>query len=185
MNWLYRGRCWKFGDNVGIDGDMMPLEFALKRELDPSVLGPHLMTGIDPEFPKKVRPRDIIVAGRRFAQGNPHIQGLIGIRAHGLGLVVESIPRGSFRNAVNAGVPFLPACPGVTDAVETGDELEVDFEHGVVRNLTSDRELRFTPLDPALLGIIALGGWRAHLAKRVAAMQAGHGTASAASPSGT
>lgn len=185
MNWLYKGRCWKFGDNVGIDGDMMPLEFALRRELDPLVLGPHLMTGIDPEFPKKVRAGDIIVAGRRFAQGNPHIQGLIGIRAHGLGLVVESIPRGSFRNAVNAGVPILPACSGVTDAVDTGDELEVDFEHGVVRNLTTGRELRFTPLDRALLAIIALGGWRAHLAQRVAAMQAGRDPVSAAFQSGS
>lgn len=180
MNWIYRGRCWKFGDNVGIDGDMMPLEFALKRELDPAVLGPHLMTGIDPDFPKKVRPGDLIVAGRRFAQGNPHIQGLIGIRAHGLGLVVESIPRGSFRNAVNAGVPFLPACPGVTARAETGDELEVDFEHGHVRNLTSGLEMHFPPLDPALLAIIALGGWRAHLAQRVASMHAGQAAASSA-----
>ena len=75
--------------------------------LDPKVLAPHLMTGLDPEFPKKVQPGDIIVAGRRFAQGNPHIQGLIGIRAHQLGLVVESMQRGSFRNAINAGVDVV------------------------------------------------------------------------------
>ena len=112
MKWRYRGTCWKFGDNIGIDGDMMPLEFAIKRELDPAVLGPYFMTGIDPDFPKKVKPGDIIVAGKRFAQGNPHIQGFIGLRAHGLGLVVESIPRGSFRNAINAGIPFLPHCSG-------------------------------------------------------------------------
>ena len=73
MNGVFHGKCWKFGDNVGIDGDMMPLEFAIKRETNPDVLRDFLMTGLDPEFPRKVRPGDIIVAGRRFAQGNPHI----------------------------------------------------------------------------------------------------------------
>jgi 3-isopropylmalate/(R)-2-methylmalate dehydratase small subunit len=170
VNWLMRGRCWKFGDNVGIDGDMMPLEFAIKRELDPEVLKPYLMTGLDPDFPKKVKPGDIIVGGRRFAQGNPHIQGLIGVRAHGLGLVVESMQRGSFRNAINAGVPFLTNCAGVTKAVETGDELEVNFETGGFRNLTRGTALQFEPLDPQLRSIIALGGWRPHLERRVAAM---------------
>jgi len=173
MNWTYRGRCWKFGDNVGIDGDMMPLEFALKRELDPQVLAPFLMTGLDPEFPKKVRPGDIIVAGRRFAQGNPHIQGLLGIRGHQLGLVVESMQRGSFRNAINAGVPFLTNCAGVTGMVETGDVIEVDFERGTFVNHASGRRAQFAPLDPQLLEIIALGGWRAHFERRVAGLTSG------------
>jgi 3-isopropylmalate/(R)-2-methylmalate dehydratase small subunit len=172
MQWVFRGRCWKFGDDVGIDGDMMPLRFALTRELDPQVLGPHLMTGLDPDFPKKVRPGDIIVGGRRFAQGNPHIQGFIGIRAHGLGLVAESIPRGSLRNAVNAGVPFLAGCAGVTAECDTGDTLEVDFRTGAFANLTRGITRTFRPLDAQLLEIIAIGGWRAHLERRVAAMQA-------------
>lgn len=172
MNWRYRGRCWKFGDNIGIDGDMMPLEFALKRELDPAVLGPHLMSGIDPDFARKVRPGDVIVAGKRFAQGNPHIQGFIGIRAHGLGLVAESIPRGSFRNAVNAGIPFLTQCAGVTELVETGDEIEIDFESGVFTNCTRSITRTYQPLESQLLDIIALGGWRAHLERRVASMKA-------------
>ena len=73
MNSVFHGKCWKFGDNIGINGDMMPLELAIKRETNPDVLRDFLMTGLDPEFPRKVRPGDIIVAGRRFAQGNPHI----------------------------------------------------------------------------------------------------------------
>ena len=91
MNWIYRGRCWKFGDNIGIDGDMMPLRFALERETDPMVLRDHLMSGIDPEFAKKVAPGDIVVGGRRFGQGNPHIQGFLGIRGHSLGLVAVGL----------------------------------------------------------------------------------------------
>ena len=172
MNLVYRGRCWKFGDNVGIDGDMMPLEFALQRETRLDVLAPYSMTGIDPEFPQKVRAGDIVVGGRRFAQGNPHIQGLLGLAAHKVGLICESIPRGSLRNAVNAGLPLLPSCPGIGDDVVTGDALEVDFRAGVVRNLTRDWEHSYAPLPDALLEIIVTGGWRPALERRVAAMKA-------------
>ena len=172
MEWIFRGRCWKFGDNLGIDGDIMPLHFALIREIRPEVLRDHVMEGVDPEFPKKVSPGDIIVAGKRFAQGNPHIYGLIGIRALGLGLVVESIPRGSFRNAINAALPFLPRCPGVTSAVDQGDEVEVDFRNGTFTNLTRGTAREYTPLDSTLLRIIEAGGWEAKLRHRIAEMKA-------------
>lgn len=168
MNWVYRGRCWRFGDNLAIDGQIMPLRFALSRETDPTVLRDFLMSEIDPEFPKKVKPGDIIVAGRRFGQGNPHIQGFLGIRGHGLGLVAESIPRGSFRNAINAGLPFLAPCAGVTATCETGDELEVNFETGSFRNLTRGQDHQYTPIEPELREILAVGGWADHVRKRLA-----------------
>ena len=172
MNFLYEGNCWRFGDDVGIDGDMMPLEFALTRELDPEVLGPHFMTGLDPDFPSKVSRGDIIVSGTRFAQGNPHIQGLIGAAAHSVGLVVESIPRGSFRNAVNAGVPILPACPKVSGMARTGDRLRVDFRTGSFQNLTHGTTTQFEPLPESLLETIALGGWKPALERRISRMRA-------------
>lgn len=169
MNWIYRGRCWKFGDNLGIDGDIMPLRFAIERETDPMVLREHLMSAIDPEFPKKVAQGDIIVAGKRFGQGNPHIQGFLGIRGHGLGLVAASIPRGSFRNAINAGVPFLSGCTDVTALCETGEQLEVDFETGRFKNVTRGTEAQYMPLPPELLAIVAVGGWKDHFRRRLAA----------------
>ena len=168
MDWVYRGKCWKFGDNLGIDGDVMPLRFALERELDPVILREHLMAGIDPDFPQKVLPGDIIVAGKRFGQGNPHIQGFLGIVGHKLGLVVETIPRGSFRNAINAGLPFLSGCDGVSDEVETGEELEVNFQTGDFKNLSRDTRRQFKPLDPQLQVIIEVGGWHVSLKKRLA-----------------
>lgn len=168
MQWIYRGRCWKFGDNLSVDGDLMKEEFALTRETRPEVLRQYVMCGVDPDFPKKASPGDLIVAGKRFAQGNPHIQGLLGIAALGLGLVVESIPRGSFRNAVNAGLPFLPHCPGVTAACETGDELSVDFASGRFENLTRGTVQDYPPLDPLLRETIALGGWKAMVLRRLA-----------------
>ncbi len=165
---VYRGRCWRFADNVAIDGDIMPLRFSISRETDPQVLRDHVMCGLDPDFPKKVSPGDIIVAGKRFAQGNPHIQGLIGIAGLKLGLVVESIPRGSFRNAINCAVPILPSCPGVSGETSDGDELEVDFRDGSFRNISRGTELRYPPLDAALLAIIENGGWLPTLRKRLA-----------------
>ena len=173
MNWIYKGKCWKFGDNLGIDGDVMPLRFALERELDPEVLKPYLMAGVDPDFPNKISPGDIIVAGKRFGQGNPHIQGFLGIRGHGLGLVAETIPRGSFRNAINAGLPFLTGCEGVSGDVETGDDLEINFGTGEFANLTRDITRQFQPLDPQLQAIIEAGGWHANLEKRIAKLRSG------------
>ena len=175
MQLTYRGRCWKFGDNVGVDGDMMPLDFALQRETRLEVLAPHAMTGLDPDFPKKVKAGDIVVAGKRFAQGNPHIQGLLGLVAHQVGLVCESTPRGSLRNAVNAGLPLLPSCPGISSIVQTGDELEVDFESGDLRNVTRDWIRVFEPLPRALLDIIVRGGWEAAVEARVAMMKSRRG----------
>ena len=159
MEWVYRGRCWIFGDNVGIDGDIMPLRFAMARETRPEILKNHVMEGLIPNFPELVAPGDIIVAGKRFAQGNPHIYGFIGIRALGLGVVAESIPRGSYRNVVNAGVAVLPFCPGVSGEADQGDLLEVDFLSGSFTNLTRGTQCHYAPLSPVLLKIVEAGGW--------------------------
>jgi 3-isopropylmalate/(R)-2-methylmalate dehydratase small subunit len=171
MNFIYCGRCWKFGDSLAVDADLTKKEFASIRETRLEVLRDYVMCGIDPDFPKKVAPHDIVVAGRRFAQGNPHIQGLLGLKALELGFVVESIPRGSFRNAINAGVPFLTGCIGVTSECETGDELRVDFATGVFENLTRNRRIVYQPLPPQLLDTIAIGGWQPMVMRRIAQLR--------------
>ena len=169
---VFRGRCWAFGDNIGVDGDLMPLKFAISRETRLEVLREHALSGLDPELPNRIRAGDLVVGGRRFAQGNPHIQGLLGLRALGVGLLVESIQRGSLRNAVNAGVPILPACPRVTSEAVTGEELEVDFSSGVFKNVTRGTERRYEPLAPELLEVIRIGGWEANFRRRLAEARA-------------
>jgi 3-isopropylmalate/(R)-2-methylmalate dehydratase small subunit len=166
----YRGTAWVYPDNVAIDGDLMPLEWALKRETDPQVLKEHTFSGLDPDFPKRAKPGDVVVGGRRFAQGNPHIQGMIGLVGCGVGLVAESIPIGSFRNALAAGLPVLPRCPGVRALFQSGEGIEVDFTTGVVRNTSTGREARFTPLPPPLLEMIRAGGWGPMFRRRLDAM---------------
>jgi len=171
FDWVYEGRCWRFGDDVSVDGDLMPLDFAVQRETRAEVLKHHVMSGIDPDFAAKVEPRDLLVAGKRFAQGNPHIQGLLGIVGLGMGLVVESIPRGSLRNAVNAGLPLLPSCKGVRGLCDDGDRLRVDFASGRFENLTRGETHRFEPLDAPLLHTIAIGGWKPMVIERLRGMQ--------------
>jgi 3-isopropylmalate/(R)-2-methylmalate dehydratase small subunit len=164
----FSGRCIILGDNVAVDGDLMPLRFVLVRETRLDVLREFAGTGLDPQFPAKVRRGDVIVAGRRFAQGNPHIQGLLGLRALGVGLIVESIQRGSLRNAVNAGLPVLPRCPGVRSLVSQGDLLDVDFATGVFFNRTTGIRRQFDHLPAFLLDIIRIGGWEAAFRRRLA-----------------
>jgi 3-isopropylmalate/(R)-2-methylmalate dehydratase small subunit len=171
MDIIYEGACWKFGDNLSVDADLTKKEFGTQRETRLEVLREFVMCGIDPDFSKKASKHDIIVAGKRFAQGNPHIQGLLGIAGLELGLVVESIPRGSLRNAVNAGLPFLPHCDNVTAECETGDRLRVNFSTGLFENLTRGTSKQYEPLDKMLLEIVAAGGWETTFAKRAAAMK--------------
>jgi 3-isopropylmalate/(R)-2-methylmalate dehydratase small subunit len=167
-----RGRAWVYPDNVAIDGDLMALEWALKRETRPDVLKEHVFAGLDPDFPKRARPGDIVVGGKRFAQGNPHIQGMIGLRGCGVGLIAESIPIGSFRNALAAGLPVLPRCPGVRAMFENGEAIEVDFAAARVRNLTRNTEAEFPPLGEHLLAMLRAGGWGPMFRRRLDAMAA-------------
>jgi 3-isopropylmalate/(R)-2-methylmalate dehydratase small subunit len=173
FGWVVQGRCWRLGDHVGVDGDLIDHEFAVRREMDPEVLRQHLLLNVDPAFAAKVSPGDIIVAGRRFAHGNPHIQGLLALRGAGLSVLAESMPGSSVRNAVNAGLKVLPRCPDVTQMAEQGDELRVDFATGAFFNLSRGHEAHFTPLGNVPRRIIALGGWRSAFSDRLNASRAG------------
>lgn len=164
----FAGTAWVFGDNVALDGDLMALHFALARETDPQVLRRHIFAGIDSTLAERIQPGDLIVTGRRFAHGNPHIQGLIGLQGAGIGLICESIASGAYRCAVNAGLPFLPKAPGITETVAQGERLEVDFRSGAFRNATRNIETRFEPLPEIALGIIARGGWLPSFRERLA-----------------
>ncbi len=164
MDWRLKGRCWKFGHDVLNDGGISSLELVRAGIFDPKELAKACMQGVDPEFAQKARPGDIIVAGRNFGKGQLHVQGPLSIKGLGVGLVTESMPRSFFRLCVAAGVLMLPYVPGITDQVNDGDELEVDFERGLIRNHTSGGVVETPPLPDSLLRIVAAGGERAWLA---------------------
>lgn len=168
MDIVLRGKCWKFGDNLSTDSHIMPLTIVKERGRDMDVLKEYVLSGVNPEFPRKVRPGDIIVAGKRFGHGNPHVWGYQVLKKIGVGLVAESIARGAFRNAVTAGLPFLPAVPGVTRRLNQGDEVEVNFTTGEIKDLSTGEQIKAEPLPAPILEIIEAGGQMGFLRQKFA-----------------
>lgn len=153
-----RGICHVFGDGVPLDEGVMAFKFAIERVTDPKLLIPHLFEQIDPTFAARVKPGDIVVAGKDFGFGKPHTQGFIAMAALDMAVLCESMPHKSLRRAVAIGLPVLTGCAGCTRFVKSGDELEVDFASGVARNLTSGATTQFAPMPPILRDIVANGG---------------------------
>ncbi|MBI1983411.1 MAG: 3-isopropylmalate dehydratase, partial [Acidobacteria bacterium] len=160
-----QGRAWKFGDNVLNDGQITTLEMLRSGIYDPAKLAAHCMAGIDPEFPKKAKPGDIIVAGRNFGKGQNHITGPLGIKGLGLGVVTESMTRPFFRQSVVAGLLMLPFVRGITEFVNDGDMLVVDFRQGTIENAGTGATLRTDPLPDLVLEFLEAGGEREWLAR--------------------
>jgi 3-isopropylmalate/(R)-2-methylmalate dehydratase small subunit len=153
-----RGTCHVFGDGVPLDDGMMAFKYAIERVTDPKLLIPHLFEQIDPGFAARVKPGDIVVAGKDFGCGKAHIQGFIAMLALDMSVLCQSMPHKSLRRAVAVGLPVLSGCTGCTDFVRSGDELEVDFASGAARNLSSGAMMQFAPMPPILRDIVAEGG---------------------------
>jgi len=153
-----RGTCHVFGDAVPLDEGIMAFKFAIERVTDPKVLVPHLFEQIDPTFAARAKPGDIVVAGKDFGHGKPHTQGFVALAALDMAVLCESMPHKSLRRAVSIGLPVLTGCVGCASFVRNGDELEVDFESGAARNLTTGATTQFAPMPPILREIVASGG---------------------------
>jgi 3-isopropylmalate/(R)-2-methylmalate dehydratase small subunit len=166
---VIRGRAWKFGDNVDTDV-IIPFKYKA-RTIDPQELAQHVMEGIDPDFPKKVRPGDVIVAGRNFGCGSSREQAPLAIKAAGIAAVVaESFARIFFRNAINIGLPVLEV-KGIFEKTDNGDVLEIDLQQGIVRNLSKSLAFKATPMPDMLMEILKEGGLVNYIKKRRARAQ--------------
>jgi 3-isopropylmalate/(R)-2-methylmalate dehydratase small subunit len=157
FDWQLRGRCYKLGHEVPHAGDVIPQWLISGRFLDPEDLIPHLFERIDPGFHERARAGDIIVAGRNFGMG-PKMNGYVAMQALGLGLVCESMPFLGYRAAVGSGLRVLTDCENVTELVEPGDDLEVNFLTGAFHNHTRNQDLQFPPVPDVVRDVIALGG---------------------------
>ena len=158
MQTLFRGRVWKFGDNVSTDL-MMPGSLVLARQLKEEEAAKYCFYANRPGWTEQVRPGDIIVAGRNFGCGSSR-PGARMIQLNGITVVLaESTSRIFLRNAINYGLPTL-WCKGVHAAFDEGDTAEVDIETGVVQNLTKRITLQADayPKDSPPYQIIQAGG---------------------------
>jgi 3-isopropylmalate/(R)-2-methylmalate dehydratase small subunit len=161
---MIRGRAHKFGDNIDTDA-IAPIScIGLTR---PEELGAHCMETIDPDFPKRVTPGDLIVAGRNFGCGSSREIAPWAIQGAGIACVIaESFARIFFRNAINIALPLLQ-CPETAMGTEESDELEVDLSLGVIRNLRTGEAFRADPYPGFLRDLMAAGGLIPYTRKRL------------------
>lgn len=158
MNWHWKGRAWVFGDDVPNDNGFMPISFVRAQQYDPSILARSAFSDLDPTLASRIQPGDILVGGKNFGRGNPHVQGFLGLKGLGVGVLAESMSRGPLRACVNAGVPVLAPAPGLAGFASSADMLAVDFESGQVLNETRGTRLVLPALPPLMRDIIAAGG---------------------------
>ncbi len=128
------GRVFKYGDNVDTDV-IIPARYL--NSSDPKELATHCMEDIDKEFVNKVSQGDIIVATKNFGCGSSREHAPIAIKAAGVSCVIaETFARIFYRNAINIGLPIIE-CPEAAQGISEGDEIEVDFDSGVITNKTT------------------------------------------------
>jgi len=150
-----RGKVWKYGDELDTDV-IYPGKYLVT--FDPIEAGKHAMEGIDPDFHKKISKGDILVAGRNFGTGSAREQAAVALKSAGIGAVVaESFARYFYRNAINVGLPVVEV-KGIKGQIDEKDEIEVDLDRGVIKNITRDKEFQFSPLPPFIMEILKVGG---------------------------
>lgn len=148
-------KVWVFGDDISTDL-IIPGRYLVER--DPESLAEHAMEGEDEDFSEKIQDGDIIVAGKNFGCGSSREHAPIALKAAGVaGIIAGSFARIFYKNAINQGIPVL-SYEGISDEFETGDEIEVDWEKGNIRNITSGDEFSTDPLPPLLGDIVSAGG---------------------------
>ena len=150
-----RGTIWKFGNDVDTDA-IIPARYL--NTSDPGELARHCMEDADPTFVGKVKPGDIILAGKNFGCGSSREHAPVAIKGARVGLVIaESFARIFYRNAFNIGLPILESAEAAAQIGE-GNDVEVDIETGVIVDHTTHKRYQATAIPPFMQELLAAGG---------------------------
>ncbi|MGZ7135306.1 MAG: 3-isopropylmalate dehydratase small subunit [Methanobacterium sp.] len=150
-----KGKVWKFGDDVDTD-QILPGRYLVLR--DEKELAACAMEGCDPDFAKNVKTGDIIVGGRNFGCGSSREHAPIAIKGAGIAAVVaESFARIFYRNSINLGLPLIEV-KGISKHVSQGDEIEINMERGILKNITTGEEFKIKGLPEFMVEILDEGG---------------------------
>jgi len=152
---MNKGRVWKYGDDINTDV-IFPGKYTY-AVMEPEEMARHALEDLDPEFAPKVRPGDVIVAGKNFGCGSSREQAASSLRYAGVQAVIaESFARIFFRNAINQGLPLIQSVEAA-ESIQQGDEVVIDFDGG---QMTVDEKysISFAPLPDSVLGILEAGG---------------------------
>jgi len=134
---------------------------------DKAELAKHCLEDLDKDFVSKVQAGDIIVAGEDFGCGSSREHAVWAIRGAGVQAVIaKSFARIFYRNAINNGFYVIESPDGL-EKIKNGDELEIDYKNGLIKNKTSDVDIKFKPLPDFALEIINDGGLLNHITKKV------------------
>ena len=145
------GHVFKYGDNVDTDV-IIPARYL--NSSDPKELATHCMEDIDKDFIKNVKTGDIIVANKNFGCGSSREHAPIAIKAAGVSCVIaETFARIFYRNSINIGLPIVE-CPEAAKAIMAGDEVEVDFDTGVITDKTTGKSFKGQAFPPFMQKII-------------------------------
>ena len=160
-----KGHVFKYGDNVDTDV-IIPARYL--NSSDPKELATHCMEDIDKDFVKKVKAGDIIVANKNFGCGSSREHAPIAIKASGVSCVIaETFARIFYRNAINIGLPILE-CEAAANGIDAGDEVEVNFDTGVITDVTKGESWQSAAFPPFIQNIIKAGGLLKSLKEREA-----------------
>lgn len=150
-----RGRAFTFGDDVNTDV-ILPGKYL--NVTDPAELASHCMESEDPEFTRKVKPGDIMVAKKNFGCGSSREHAPLSIKYAGVSCVIATtFARIFFRNAINIGLPILE-CEEAAEDIKAGDEVAVNFDTGMITNITTGKTYQAAPFPPFMQNLIACGG---------------------------
>ena len=152
---MVQGKVFKYGDNVDTDV-IIPARYL--NAPSPAELAKHCMEDIDADFVSNVKAGDIMVGGANFGCGSSREHAPISIRAAGISCVIAaSFARIFYRNAINIGFPILE-CPEAAEKINAGDEVTVDFDTGIITDLTTGETFKATAFPAFINGIIENGG---------------------------
>lgn len=151
----YKGKAHKVGAHIDTDA-IIPARFLVTT--DPKELGKNCMAGLDPNWINKVSAGDFIVAGPNFGCGSSREHAPLAILGAGIPLVIaHSFARIFYRNAFNMGLPLVEV-GNVWEEIAEGDELEVDLETGVLKNLTKEKNYDIPKLPDFMVNLLKVGG---------------------------
>jgi 3-isopropylmalate/(R)-2-methylmalate dehydratase small subunit len=160
---MSKGKVWKYGDSVNTDV-IFPGKYTYSI-LDPDEMAKHALEDLDPEFAHKVKPGDIVVAGKNFGCGSSREQAATCLKHAGVQAVIaKSFARIFFRNAINQGLTVVQ-CSEAVDNIQGEEKISIDFAAGVIESQKG--VFNFTPLPESVLQILDAGGLIPYIKKKM------------------
>ena len=155
-----QGTVYKYGDNIDTDV-IIPARYLNTQ--DPKELASHCMEDIDKSFVTKVKQGDIMVGGENFGCGSSREHAPLAIKSAGVDCVIaKSFARIFYRNSINIGLPILE-CPAASEAIADGDTVAINFDTGVITDVTTGATFQAEPFPPFIQNIIQKGGLMASI----------------------